>query len=276
MRPQPGLDHVRAATAWQQWNVPVRFTSRTRFHVVEVDLEERAEAARGRRCSRGSSARRARSRTCGDAGVDAGPVGDVGRRRRRAVPPAAAILAAAAVGRRRRRGRSMATASAVGGQPLADGEADARPAAGDDRDRRGSRHWIGSSPAKVVRCMSRGERRVVGAGPVQHAAVVPDHDVADLPLVAVDAVGRGGPVEEVVEQRPALVAVHARRRGRWWRRARATCGPSGASTRAGAPSAGAAARSPPPRRTGRGCAAAATPRSCARPGPTRAAPSRRR
>ena len=38
---------------------------------------------------------------------------------------------------------------------------------------------------------------VVGSGAVQHAAVVPDHSVADRPLVAVDAVGRGRPLEEI-------------------------------------------------------------------------------
>ena len=54
-------------------------------------------------------------------------------------------------------------------------------------------HWIGSSPAIVVRCMSRADDGVVRARPVQHAAVVPDDEVADRPLVAVDPIGRGGP-----------------------------------------------------------------------------------
>src|ERR671916_248224 len=55
-------------------------------------------------------------------------------------------------------------------QPLGDGETDARRAPGDDGGaptsgvagrrigaRRIGAHWIGSSPAKVVRCMSRGD-----------------------------------------------------------------------------------------------------------------------
>ena len=73
--------------------------------------------------------------------------------------------------------------------------------------------------------MSRADVGVVRAGPVQHAPVVPDDHVAHLPLVAVHAIGCGRAVEEVVEQGPALVDVHARRRGRRWRRARASCRP---------------------------------------------------
>ena len=48
---------------------------------------------------------------------------------------------------------------AIGGQPLADGQADAGAAAGDDRDLRHGRrrHWMGSSPVNVVRCMSRAD-----------------------------------------------------------------------------------------------------------------------
>jgi hypothetical protein len=41
---------------------------------------------------------------------------------------------------------------------------------------------------------------------MKHTSVVPDHDVTDLPLVAVDALGGGRPDEEIVEEGPSLVA----------------------------------------------------------------------
>ena len=88
--------------------------------------------------------------------------------------------------------------------------------------------------------MSRGDVGVVGAGPVEHAAVVPDDHVADRPLVAVDAVGGGRPGQQVVEQRPALVGVHAHDVVGGGARARASFRPRAcAATRGGAPWRGA-------------------------------------
>ena len=53
-----------------------------------------------------------------------------------------------------------------------------------------------------------GRARVVGQGAMQHAAVVPDDEVAEAPLVAVDAVWRGRPGEDVVEERLTLLGLH--------------------------------------------------------------------
>ena len=92
-----------------------------------------------------------------DRGVDRGPVGHV---RGQADGRAAG---GGDLGRRARGGVAVAVEDpdreAVGGEPLGDGEPDARAAPGDDGRALGParRHWIGSSPANVVRCMSRGE-----------------------------------------------------------------------------------------------------------------------
>ena len=97
-------------------------------------------------------------------------------------------------------------ARAVGGEPPADRLADPGAAAGDDRG--APAHWIGSSPASVVRCISRPERWSKAQDPVEHAPVVPHDHVPDRPAVRVHAIRPGGALEQLVEQRPALLRVH--------------------------------------------------------------------
>ena len=164
MRPQPAAI-MSGTTAWQQWNVPVRLTSRMRFQVSALDLEERAEAVETGVVDEHGGGTQTRPHL-GDRGVEAGTVGDVHGQ----------ADGGAARGRDLGRGIVGGLAvevehgdrQAVGGQPLGDGEADARAAAGDDGGALGAGggagagrvwggHWIGSSPANVVRCMSRGE-----------------------------------------------------------------------------------------------------------------------
>ena len=98
----------------------------------------------------------------------------------------------------------------------------------------------GSSPLMVVRCMSRAESRPYGQGPVQHAPVVPDHEIADRPA-------RGGtPARARSTGRAGRRAAPGPRpgpsppRGRWSPRAPASADRRGAARRAGAPWAPAA------------------------------------
>ena len=105
--------------------------------------------------------------------------------------------------------------------------------------------------------------RSYGQRPVQHAAVVPDDQVADLPLVAVDALRRGRPLEQVVEQRPTLVDGPCPRRATSVAPSTSERRPTDGARPAGAPSAGACATSPAPRATGRGSRAVARPRTSA-------------
>src|SRR5579884_1363264 len=51
--------------------------------------------------------------------------------------------------------------------------------------------------------------RVVGRSAVQHAAVVPDHRVADRPAVAIHHVEHGGTLEQLGQQRSARIEIHA-------------------------------------------------------------------
>ena len=120
---------MSGSTAWQQWNVPVRLTSRTRFHVSSVILRNGAKPSRPALLTRIVGAPSA-SRDLGDRGVDAGPVGDVdGEADGRAAGRGdlgGGLVGGVAVA------VEHADGDAVGGQALGDGQADAGAAAGDD------------------------------------------------------------------------------------------------------------------------------------------------
>ncbi len=163
MRPQPRLEHVGnhdlaavvGAGEIHLEHPPPR---------LDVDLEERAELFEPGVVDQDGGGTEALHHK-GGGRLDSRPVGDVGldadRRPPAGVDPDGGLVRRGAVAVQHGDG------GAVGGQPLAYGQPDSRATAGDDGDlalqvRCGARgrpvtHWIGSSPAKVVRCMSRGE-----------------------------------------------------------------------------------------------------------------------
>ena len=151
MRPHPCVGHVgddglaaleRAGEVHREQAVPR----------LEVDLQEGAEALDPGAVDEHGRRPQLLAHLL-DAGVDLGPLGHVHRD--------AHGLAAGGdeLGGCGRGAVGIAVEDPdrvpVGGQPLRDGQPDARGRARDDRNALG--HWMGSSPAKVVRCMSRGE-----------------------------------------------------------------------------------------------------------------------
>ena len=125
MRPQPA-SIMSGTTAWQQWNVPVRLTSRIRFHFSAVIDRNGPKPVDAGVVDQDRSAGRVAPRTSATAASS--PARSVTSTARPiAVPPSASIFGGGLV-------RRLAVAvehrhgDAVGGEPLADGEADARSA----------------------------------------------------------------------------------------------------------------------------------------------------
>ena len=92
IRPQPAAI-IPGTTAWQQWNVPVRLTSRMRFHLSALIFRNGSKPSRPALLTRTVAAPR-RARTSATAVSMAGR-SVTSTVRPAAVPPAAAILAAA-------------------------------------------------------------------------------------------------------------------------------------------------------------------------------------
>ena len=85
MRPQPA-SIMSGRTAWQQLNVPVRFTARMRCHFSAVMLRNRSNPSSPALLTRTVGPADAGPHLV-DSGVDLRPVGHVDRDARRPVPP---------------------------------------------------------------------------------------------------------------------------------------------------------------------------------------------
>ena len=195
-----------------------------RFHFSAVILRNGSKPSRPALLTR-MVGRPSRWPDVDDAAVDLGPVGHVDRQADGGAT-GGHDLGGGRRRRRRRRGRRWRRRSPSAARRSAMASPMPEPPPVTTATRVGG-HWIASSPLRVVRCMSRGDVGVVPAGPVQDAPVVPDDHVADRPLVPVDPVGGGRAGQQIVEQRPALVVVHADHVGRRSPRAPASADPTG-------------------------------------------------
>ena len=232
MRPHPS-SIMSGTTAWQQSNVPVRLTAMMRFHFSAVILRNGSKPSSPALFTRMVG----RPKLLPDLGRL--PASICGRSVTSTVSPDGGAAGGHDLGRRRLGGRAVPVEDghgvAVGGQALADGQTDTRPAAGDDGHSLVG-HWIDFVAVQRRAVHVAGRACVVRTGPVQHAPVVPDHHVADRPLVPVDAFGCGRPGQEIVQQRPGPRRRPCPPRGRWWPRGPASGAPTGGSRPAGAPS----------------------------------------